>query len=420
MSGQIHANGSHPESWPWVRLGDHVIRVGSGFTPLGGQSVYQSSGVPLIRSQNVLMNQFDREGLAYISAAQEAEMSGSRVQAGDVLLNITGASIGRVCVVPSEICPGNVNQHVCVIRTDGSLIPEFLAYYLATPRFQSFINESQTGATRQALTKGMVEAFDIPLPDIGEQVRVVDGLKAQLAEVAWAREAVEEQVEAVQALLVTSLRSIFEVVEAGEGTECQLGQLLRLRKEVIHPRDKASEKSRFVGLGHIESNTGERIGVIDVDMALLTGRKPRFYAGDIVYGYLRPYLNKVWVAEFDGLCSVDQYVYEVRQDVADANFVAWFMRSAVYLRRAPVDATPGWLPRIRTEEVAGVRMKLPPMEEQLRIVRKIEDTFESHRRLRQALQDKLGAIKALPGRVLAACFGGGAGIGAREGAVGDG
>ena len=69
-------------------------------------------------------------------------------------------------------------------------------------------------------------------------------------------------------------------------------------------------------------------------MSRLGGRKPRFYRGDILYGYLRPYLNKVWIAEFDGLCSVDQYVYRVDASVADTEFIAWFMRSPVYLRPA--------------------------------------------------------------------------------------
>ena len=101
-------------------------------------------------------------------------------------------------------------------------------------------------------------------------------------------------------------------------------------------------------------------------MANLTGRKPRFYEGDIVYGYLRPYLNKVWVAEFDGLCSVDQYVYKVDTIKADTVFIAWFLRSPVYLQRAPIKTTPGQLPRIRTEEVALVELNLPPLSEQHR------------------------------------------------------
>ena len=154
----------HPQGWQWVRLGDHVTKVGSGITPRGGQASYQRSGVPLIRSQNVHMNRFVAEGIAFISPEQDEQMEGSRVFPEDILLNITGASIGRVCVVPQEVCPANVNQHVSIIRGDGSFDPAFISHFLSIPDFQKQILDSQAGATRQALTKTLIEDFRIPLP----------------------------------------------------------------------------------------------------------------------------------------------------------------------------------------------------------------------------------------------------------------
>lgn len=164
--------------WPLVRLGDHVHKVGSGLTPLGGEMAYKKNGVPLIRSQNVHLNRFAYYGLVYISPEQDSSMKNSRVEAGDVLLNITGASIGRVCVVPSSLCPANVNQHVCIIRSDGTFDPSFLAFYISSPQFQHFIGSSQSGATRQALTKEMIEDFPVPLLPRDEQHRIVQLLKS--------------------------------------------------------------------------------------------------------------------------------------------------------------------------------------------------------------------------------------------------
>lgn len=161
-----------PDKWQWVKLGDHVTKVGSGLTPRGGQSVYRQSGIPLIRSQNVHMNRFETEGLAFISPEQDEEMKQTRVQPGDVLLNITGASIGRVCVVPTRICPANVNQHVCIIRSDGTIDPGFLTFFISNPDFQRFIQDSQSGATRQALTKYAIENFRVPYPPLPEQKRI--------------------------------------------------------------------------------------------------------------------------------------------------------------------------------------------------------------------------------------------------------
>ncbi len=167
-------------SYPKGQLGKCVTKIGSGITPSGGQSVYQKSGIPLIRSQNVHLNQFVGEGLAYVSKEMDVEMEGSRVYSGDVLLNITGASIGRVCVVPSAMCPANVNQHVSIIRCTTELVPDFLSFYLSTPQFQKLIMNSQAGATRQALTKLIIENFEIPIPPLDKQLHLVKMLNKQL------------------------------------------------------------------------------------------------------------------------------------------------------------------------------------------------------------------------------------------------
>jgi type I restriction enzyme S subunit len=179
---------------------------------------------------------------------------------------------------------------------------------------------------------------------------------------------------------------------------------LRLRKEVVHPRDKPTGAAVFVGLEHIQSLTGVRTGSLPVEMANLTGRKPRFYKGDIVYGYLRPYLNKVWIAEFDGLCSVDQYVYSVLPDAADTEFVASFMRSPIYLEGAPINTSPGQLPRIRTDEVASVKIGLPSLPEQRRVLAALREQTGETERASQALRVQLDAINRLPAALLRRAF----------------
>lgn len=138
-----------------------------------------------------------------------------------------------------------------------------------------------------------------------------------------------------------------------------LRDALRPRNEIVHPRNNPTGEAIFVGLEHIESDTGYRVGGQTIRLQDLTGRKARFRAGDIVYGYLRPYLNKVWLADSSGFCSVDQYVFKVDRSTADAEYVAHFMRSSHYLSNAPIDSTPGQLPRIRTEEVLTVPVPAP-------------------------------------------------------------
>lgn len=165
-------------------------------------------------------------------------------------------------------------------------------------------------------------------------------------------------------------------------TGVPLREVLDLRNEIVHPRDHPVGDGVFVGLEHIEPGTGRRIGSVQIRLQDLSGRKARFYPGDIVYGYLRPYLNKVWRADIDGYCSVDQYVFKVRPGV-NGDYVTAFLRSPQFLGRAPIDTTPGQLPRIRTEEVLSVEIPMPPLDDQLRVAARLTARLAATDHLRQ-------------------------------------
>ena len=142
----------------------------------GGRRSYPDQGVPFIRSQNVHFDGFSANGLAFLTNEQARQLDGVTVQAGDVLLNITGASIGRVCVAPAEVAGPRVNQHVCIIRPDG-VKAAFLAKYLASPQVQDSIVFGNYGVTREALTKSQVLELPVPVPNPDVQdalVRLVD------------------------------------------------------------------------------------------------------------------------------------------------------------------------------------------------------------------------------------------------------
>lgn len=129
---------------------------------------------------------------------------------GDVLLNITGASIGRVCVVPDDVPPANVNQHVCIIRCTRLVDPHFLMFYLSSPRFQKHIDDTQAGGTRQALTKSDIEDFMIPKMDIAEQHAVSAHLREQLRQVEVARLGASHQFAELELLPQKLLAQVFQ------------------------------------------------------------------------------------------------------------------------------------------------------------------------------------------------------------------
>jgi len=168
---------------PINKLAALTTKIGSGSTPAGGRAAYPASGIPFIRSMNVRMRRFQLDDMAFISTDTHKQMSGTRVRPHDVLLNITGASIGRVACAPASLQEANVNQHVAIIRPKSEIESRFLMYWLSQPAIQEFINDEQKGATRQGFTKAQIEAFDIPLLSVSEQRRIVSDLDILQTEV---------------------------------------------------------------------------------------------------------------------------------------------------------------------------------------------------------------------------------------------
>ena len=159
-------------------IGDIATKVGSGITPRGGSDTYESEGVTFIRSQNVLKMRLSLGDAVKIPQHIHASMSGTRVQPNDVLLNITGASIGRSAVVPDGTGEANVNQHVCIIRTKETCDPLFLCGWLNSESGQIAINSSQAGGNRQGLNFEQIRAMSIPLPPIHLQKQISVALQA--------------------------------------------------------------------------------------------------------------------------------------------------------------------------------------------------------------------------------------------------
>lgn len=162
-----------PKGWVFVRLGQIANKIGSGSTPKGGREVYVDEGIPFLRSQNVWNDGLHLDDVAYITAAEHERMSGTKVLGQDILLNITGASLGRCALVPSDFGEANVSQHVTIIRLTDPEIRHYIHLCILSPYTQSMIWGRQVGMAREGLSKKVLEQFEIPLPPIQEQQRIL-------------------------------------------------------------------------------------------------------------------------------------------------------------------------------------------------------------------------------------------------------
>jgi len=174
----------HPEAaalrkgWVRHRLSEVTKKIGSGATPQGGEANYKQSGISLIRSLNVHDCEFRLKDLAFIDGTQARQLDNVSVEQGDVLLNITGASVARCCIVPNDLLPARVNQHVSILRPIAhQLSPRFLQYLLVSGDYKNrLLSAGDGGATRQALTKAQLQDFEIELPPLPEQQGIVEEL----------------------------------------------------------------------------------------------------------------------------------------------------------------------------------------------------------------------------------------------------
>jgi type I restriction enzyme S subunit len=171
--------GEMPEHWEVVRLKYLTSKIGSGKTPSGGAEAYVSSGIPLIRSQNVRFEGLSLEDVVFIDEQTDESMSNSRVLVDDVLLNITGASIGRCCRMIPSACPANVNQHVCILRPKPDQItPEFLNLLLSCEIGQRQVFTGEEGISREGLNFEDLGDFLLTVPPVSEQKLIVNHCEA--------------------------------------------------------------------------------------------------------------------------------------------------------------------------------------------------------------------------------------------------
>ncbi|MGE0269287.1 MAG: restriction endonuclease subunit S [Candidatus Omnitrophota bacterium] len=196
-----------PEGWEWCRLGDLCSKIGSGSTPKG--SNYSTKGILFFRSQNIHDDGLDCDDIKFISSEVHKQMKGTAVIAGDLLLNITGGSLGRCALIPVDFREGNVSQHVCIIRSI-LMSKGFMHKIVLSPQFQKVMFESTTGAGREGLPKYNLEQFVVPVPSVIEQQVIVNLVDKFTIMVGELDKQVAERKDHSEMLMRAVLREAFE------------------------------------------------------------------------------------------------------------------------------------------------------------------------------------------------------------------
>lgn len=389
-----------PKGWGWTTLEEITSKIGSGSTPKG--SNYSEEGIPFFRSQNVYNEGLVYEDIKFISDATHQLMIGTEVHSKDLLLNITGGSLGRCAIVPADFQIGNVSQHVCIIRSI-LVLSSYVHTFILSPFFKKTMNI--TGSGREGLPKYNLEKMFLPIPPLKEQERIIKEIEHWFTFI----DTIEQSKVNLQTAIKQTKSKILDLAIHGklvpqDPSDEPASELLKR----INPKAQITcdnEHSRKLPynwscISHnsiIELSGGSQPpkrkfiskptkGYIRLFQIRDYGKNPlpvyipnvdavkQTHKGDILLARYGGSLGKVFIAENGAYNVAMTKVIFKQPQLIDKMFAFFYYHSRVYqdkLKEISRTAQAGF----NSGDFEDLYFPLPPLAEQKRIVRKIEDLF---------------------------------------------
>ena len=386
-----------PDDWSEITLGDVTLKVGSGITPKGGSRVYGLSGRAFVRSQNVGWGTLLLDDLAFIDDDTHDSFSSTELKTGDVLLNITGASIGRSAVADVRVEAGNVNQHVCIIRTlNSQLFPDFLNYFLLSENGQKQIDSFQAGGNRQGLNFGQIKSFKIAVSQNIDEQRAIaaalgdaDALIAAL-DVLIAKKRCLKQAAMQQLLTGKTRLPGFK----GEWQVKRLGDIcLQITDGTHFTPTYVNQGKPFYSVENVTADNFSDTKFISVSDHEEMIRRCKPEKGDILLTRIGS-LGVTRLIDWDVDASIYVSLALLKlSKLVDPVYFYMFTKSSEFVRaieqRALINAAPK---KINMGEIADVPVLLPSLDEQISLGIFLQD-MSSELAALEARRDKARAIK---------------------------
>jgi len=402
--------------WPVDRIKDHVWKIGSGITPSGGAASYLDAGIPLLRSQNVHFDGLRLDDVAYIAAETHEEMSGTKLRPRDVLLNITGASIGRCAFVPDGFGEGNVNQHVCIIRPAAKLNYKFLTYCLSAPWGQDQIFSSFTGASRQGLGQRDLGEIQVPLPPLPEQQRIAAYLDVSCAAIDAAVAVKRRQLETLDALRKETItraitRGLTPNARTKPSVQDWLGEIPAhwsalclkrlLREPLTYGLNEAAELEdrdlpRYLRITDFDDDGNLREDAFR-SLPVEIAREALLEPNDVLFARSGATVGKTFMfRNYEGKACFAGYLIRARTLLwkLDPLFLYLFTKSTAYEAWKNLIFTQATIQNISAAKYNYLVIPLPPLGEQRAIVAHVEQRSAEFRSLTACIETQIATLTA--------------------------
>lgn len=374
-------NGELPKGWKWIKLGD-ILSVKSGsFLP--AREMNQSGRFPVYGGNGI--NGYHNEFM---------------FEEPQIVIGRVGALCE--CVQLTQPKAWITDNALYVDQKKISFDDEFMAICLTYLDLNKYANSM----AQPVVSAKIIYSIEIPLPPLPEQKRIVAILNEQMAAVEKARAAAEAQLQAAKTLPAAYLREVFDSPEAQKWQRKKLGEVCKIIAPLVDPKVPEYGILPHVNGENIESGTCRLTYLNTAFEEGMTSGKYLFDSGDILYTKLRPYLRKVAVVDFQGLCSADTYPIKVDSKYLDNQFTGWLLVSDTFTNYANEASARARMPKLNREQLFAWETPIPPIHEQKAMAEKLNRKIDEVKSLCETLQDQLDTIKQLPAALLRQAFNG--------------
>lgn len=385
-----------PANWCWTRLGN-VTNIIMGQSPNGGSITENEKDTPLIGGAADMGEKYP-EIKRYTNKP-------TKISSDEDLIICVRATLGKPIFSDGRYCLG---RGVAAIRPFVGSRKLYKYFFL---NFEQYLFDNATGTTFAQVNSNILQKMPLALPPLAEQQRIVERIESLFAKLDEAKENLQNVLDGFETRKAAILHKAFtgeltakwrkqHGVSMDSWEEKALGKIVKNIKDKYEPTLNNKKCVKYIGLEHIEKNNGI-IGFGSSDD--VKSLKTIFELGDILYGKLRPYLNKHDIAKFSGICSTDILVYRA-EDFNTAKFINYFMNTEKFIFYTVSNSKGINLPRISEKEVSGILVNVPTLSEQSEIVRIIDDLLAKEQQAKELAENAITKIDIIKKSILARAF----------------
>ena len=400
-----------PEGWKWVHIGDVASVKGGKRLPKGHELTEEKTKHPYIRVTDFCDGSVDCSNLKYITEETAESIKRYIITDQDVFISIAG-TIGKVGIIPSFLNGSNLTENAAKLCELSSFVDNrYLCKVLSSPFSQLQISQSTKTTTQAKLALSRIENIIIPLPPLEDQQRIVERIESLFSKLDEAKEKAQAVVDGFELRKSAILHKAFcgELTakwreEHGVGLESwekkTLGEVIYDVKDKYDPTADEFMDIPYVGLENIKSNCG----IIGYNSsAEVKSVKTLFQKGDMLYGKLRPYLNKHDITKIDGMCSTDILVFRA-DDLANLEYINYLFNTRNFISYAVDNSKRINLPRTSAKDVLRFVLEVPCLDEQKEIVWILGSLLAKEARAKEAAEAVLEQVEVMKKAVLARAF----------------